>query len=292
MKVFKGIALATVLLLLLMSCPACAKEAELTVTATIYPLYVALLNIAEGVPGVTLACMSPPTGGCLHDYQMTAADRKLLAESDMVVLGGAGLESFLDAFLPQVQATVLDSSEGVPLLGDTLSANPHVWVSVSGMRAQVRNIVNGLSAIDPAHAEVYARNGDAYCERLDALQMEMKAKLADVEGSPIVTFHEAFDYFAGEFGLRVVAVVENEPGSVPSARELAEVSDAIRREGVRALFAEPQYDDPSVTILSRETGVPVYLLDPAVSGDWRQADIHSYERIMRGNADTLLEALR
>lgn len=119
----------------------------------------------------------------------------------------------------------------------------------------------------------------------------MHALLAPCEGMPIITFHAAFDYLAQEFGLRVVAVVETDAGSAPSAQELANVAEIAREEGVKALFAEPQYDDASVDILARETGLPVYLLDPVVSGEADAEDYDAYLRIMLENAQTLCEAL-
>lgn len=278
--------------LLLLSAAGCAENVKKTVTATFYPLYVALINVTRDVEGVSVHCMAPPQAGCLHDYQMTTADRRLLEDSDVVVINGAGLEGFLDALLPNLEADVIDTSKGIALLEDEEhGVNAHIWVSVQGMIRQVENIVSGLAAADPDHAEQYRANGAAYTQRLEALYEEMKEALTPCEGMPIVTFHEAFDYFAEAFGLRVVAVVQSDHNTAPSGRELAALAEAIRAEHVRALFAEPQYEDVSVDILSRETGVPVYLLDPAVSGEAEPEDYDAYIRIMRRNAEALKEAL-
>ena len=111
-------------------------------------------------------------------------------------------------------------------------------------------------------------------------------------GKSIVTFHEAFDYYAAEFDLTVAAVVQHEEGDAPSAREIAETVRIIREKGVCALFAEPQYTDESINLIARETGLPVYLLDPVVSGEADPDDADAYLRIMRRNLATLLEALK
>lgn len=272
---------------------ASSQAEETLITATIFPLYIAAANIAQGVPGVRVQCMAQPQAGCLHDYQITTADMKMLAESDIVIRNGAGLEAFWESILPRLPVQSIDASEGVPTLpghhGEAV--NPHLWVSVAGMRAQVRNITDGLCAFDPAHAAQYAQNGEAYIARLELLEAEMRAALAQVEGAPIVTFHEAFDYFANDFSLRLVAVIEEAPGSAPSARALAGVAEKVGEEGVRALFAEPQYENQSVLILSRETGVPIYTLDPVASGDAEAAPLTAYEDAMRENVRVLLEAL-
>ncbi len=284
--------IAMLLTLCLVPCAGgCAQTRTLRVTATFYPLYVALLNITRGVEGVEIACLTPPQAGCLHDYQMTAADRRRLADSNIIVMNGAGLETFLTKLLPELSARVIDASEGIPLLSGEHGDNPHVWVSVSCMMEQVENIAAALGELDQAHKKQYLENARAYRDRLAALRFEMAVALGPARGKSIVTFHEAFDYFAEEFGFTVAAVVETDEGNVPSAKELAEVAETIRKEGVAALFAEPQYSDKSVQILARETGVPLYVLDPVVSGKADPTDYDAYLRIMEENLRVLEEAL-
>ncbi len=272
---------------------ACGAASEgIAVTATFYPIYLATINIARGVEGVEVSCLTPPSAGCLHDYQMTAADRRVLADSDVVVFNGAGLETFLDKLLPQLDAAAVDASEGISLLpGRESEQNPHVWVSVSGAIAQAQNITRGLAAADAEHAEQYEANCEAYVEKLEALRQETASALAPFAGAKIVTFHEAFDYYADEFGLQVAAVVQHDEGNAPSAREIAEVLSIIEEEGVCALFAEPQYADDSIDMIARESGLPVYELDPVVSGEADPEDFDAYLHIMRENLQTLLEAL-
>lgn len=280
------------LLCMLMASMATAADAPLRVTATFYPLYLATINVARDVPGLNIVCLAPPSAGCLHDYQMSTADRKVLSDTDVLVINGAGLEVFLDKLLPQLSATVIDASAGIDLLSGHHEVNAHIWVSIPGMMREVNNIADGLSAADPAHTAQYRQNADDYNAKLETLYNEMKETLAPFAGEPIVTFHEAFDYFAQDFGLRVVETVQHEHETAPSGRTLALVADEIRKEHVRALFAEPQYEDASVDVLSKETGVPVYLLDPAVSGEVDPQDFDAYLRIMESNMHTLVEALQ
>lgn len=299
-----------IILLMLLLCLAVpvahAGEVQpLRVVASFYPMYVAALNVTKDVPGIELSVMAPTSAGCLHDYQMSTADRRLVEDADVLILNGAGLESFMDKLIPQLSAHIIEASEGIELMetcydhdhdhshpGHSHEENAHVWVSPDGMAAQVRNIAAGLSAIDPDNAQLYEENADNYVAKLAALRDEITEQLAPYAGEPIVTFHEAFDYFARDFGLNIVATVVGEHGTAPSARDLADMADLIRAEGVRALFAEPQYDDTSVDILSKETGLPVYEIDPAVSGEIDATDYDAYLRIMRENAATVVEALQ
>ena len=270
----------------------CAAADGLTVTATFYPIYLAAINVCRGVEGVSVTCLAPPTAGCLHDYQITSMERRTLADSDVILANGAGLESFLEKLLPQLKGTVIEAAEGIELLPSHEDEwNPHVWVGVSGAIREAENIAAGLAAADPAHADEYAANCAAYTAKLLELKEETAAALAPCAGKSIVTFHEAFDYYAAEFGLTVAAVVQHEEGDAPSAREIAETVQIIREKDVCALFAEPQYTDESIDLIARETGLPVYLLDPVVSGEADPDDTDAYLRIMRQNLSTLLEAL-
>lgn len=281
------------LLLFCLSLGGFAAAEGLNVTATFYPLYLSAINVCRGVDGVSVSCLTPPTAGCLHDYQITSAERRALADSDVIIANGAGLESFMEKLAPQLDGAVIEASDGIDLLpGHEDEWNPHVWVSVSGAMQQAENIAAGLAAVDPAHADTYAANCAAYLEKLRLLQEETAAALAPCAGKSIVTFHEAFDYYAAEFGLNVAAVVQHDEGSAPSAREIAETIAIIREQNVTALFAEPQYSDDSVDVIARETGLTVFELDPAVTGEAIADDYDAYLRIMRQNLAVLLEALQ
>lgn len=289
----KRILLVCLLALSLAAAPSAGGEAPLRVVVSFYPLYIAAINIARDVPGVQVNVMAPPSAGCLHDYQLTTADRRSVEDADIVIINGAGLEAFMEKVLAEVSGKVIDASAGLALLPDAHhGANPHVWVSLDGMAGEIENIARGLAEADPAHAEGYQENAAAYIEKLHALAADIGQQLAPYAGEPIVTFHEAFDYFAQDFGLNIVATIQNEHGAAPSARDLAVLSTLLREQSVKALFAEPQYEDASVDLLAKETGLPVSLLDPAVSGEMDAGDFDAYLRIMQQNADTIAEALQ
>jgi len=262
----------------------------LKVVASFYPLYIATLNVACGVPGVDVANMTPSFAGCLHDYSLTPDDRATLAGADVFVVNGAGMENFLDKAVRQApRMKVITSSDGVDFIRRDGEPNPHIWLSVTRHIRQVRNIADGLAKADPPHAEAYRRNADAYAVKLRKMKEEIEAGLKDVPLRDIVTFHEAFPYFAEEFGLRVAAVIERDPGDDPSAREMAETIGVVRRLGIKAIFTEPQYPAKAAETIARETGARVCLLDPAVTGP---ADRDAFLDIMRRNLATLRKALK
>ena len=265
---------------------------ETLIVTSFYPLYVFTINITREVPGVRVVNMTEPQTGCLHDYQLVPADLKTLEKADIFVINGAGMESFLDKVTSQLpKLTLIEGSKDIPLLTDERGEeNPHVWVGISGAIQEVKNITDGLIAADPTNEALYKRNCEEYVSKLEALKTKMKDALKDVKTRDIVTFHEAFPYFAQEFDLNIISVVEREPGSEPSSGELKETIEAISQSGTRVLFAEPQYSPKSAQTIAEQTGAKVYTLDPVVTGP-KDASPDSYEKTMEKNLEVLIEAL-
>jgi len=261
------------------------------VLCSFYPMYVMALNVAQDIPGVEVRCMTESSTGCLHDYQLAPTDLKALTAADVFVANGGGMEMFVEKALRQSpKLKVIEASQGIEL---AFHQNPHVWLSLGGAIQETRTIAAGLAAADPRHAGAYTTNAAAYIDRIERLRHEMHAALDGAKHRDIITFHEAFPYFAAEFNLRVAAVIEREPGSEPNAGELAKTITTVRQAGVRAIFAEPQYPGKSAEIIQRETGVPVRTLDPAVTGPREPEQARdSYLRTMRKNLEVLAEALR
>jgi len=258
-KFLQAIALSTLLLLLAAGCareqlPAKA-EGTFHIVTSFYPMYVATLNITKGIDGVKVVNMTKPQTGCLHDYQLTPEDMKKLEQADAFVVNGAGMEAFLDkAAARQKDMKIIEASKDIELLQEGDEPNPHVWVSITAAMQQVDNIARQLSAADPKHAEQYKKNAETYNQKLAALKNEMHAAIDPLPNKNIVTFHEAFPYFAKEFHLNTVAVIERGPGSEPTPQELEATVAVIKDRGVIALFAEPQYPAEAAQTIAKESG--------------------------------------
>lgn len=266
-----------------------SSEAQTTILTSFYPMYIMTVNITRGVPGVQVVNLTQPITGCLHDYQLTTDDMKKVQAAEIMVVNGAGAESFLDKVIrQQPDLRIIEASRGMALLPGSEGTNPHIWVSVAGAIQQVKNIGQQLSELDPANASVYSANTDTYVEKLEKLRSDMHQALDGAKNRDIITFHEAFPYFAQEFNLNVAAVVEREPGAEPSAGELSETIELVKRAKVKAIFVEPQYPTRAAETIARETGARVYVLDPAVTGPMEP---DAYLNIMRNNLKTLNEAL-
>ncbi|MFC2740218.1 MAG: metal ABC transporter substrate-binding protein [Selenomonas sp.] len=269
------------------------KDGSFHIVTSFYPMYVATINITQGVDGVTVTNMTKPQTGCLHDYQLMTEDMKTLEKADAFVINGAGMESFLDKVVNQQKnLKIIDASKGIELLKDGDEENPHVWLSVTDAILQVKNIAEQLKAADPKHADAYEKNAAAYIKKLEALKTEMHAELDTVPNKDIVTFHEAFPYFAKEFGLNIISVVEREPGTEPTPAELQETIEQVKKLPVKVLFTEPQYSPSAAETIARETGAKIYTLDPVVTGEANDEAINAYIDTMKKNMKTLKTALQ
>lgn len=268
------------------------QESKLTIAASFYPIYIMTINIAKDVPGVQVIDVTPPVSGCLHDYQVTPTDLEVIEKAQILAVNGAGMESFMDKVVKQYpHLQIVEASRGIKLAKNASDGadNPHVWVSISGAIQEVRNIGEQLAVLDPGHAGKYRENTNAYVNKLETLRHKMHQSLDGVKNRNIVTFHEAFPYFAQEFNLHIAAVVEREPGSQPSAGELADTVKMVKASQVKAIFAEPQYPVKAADTIARETGAKVYELDPAVTGP---VEPDAYLKIMNKNLKVLEEALQ
>ena len=273
--------------------PAEKKTAEpFRIVTSFYPMYVATINITDGVDGVEVYNMTKPQTGCLHDYQLMTEDMKTLEKADAFVINGAGMEDFMDKVTEQQKKLkVIDASRGIALIHDEEGDNPHVWLSVTDAITQVRNIADQLKEADPTHAAAYEKNAAAYIEKLTSLKSEMHAALDTVPHKDIVTFHEAFPYFAKEFNLNIIGVVEREPGTEPTPTELQETIEQVNALPTKVLFTEPQYSPAAAETIARETGAKIYTLDPVVTGEATPAAKNAYIDTMKKNMQVLKEAL-
>ena len=291
----------TALLLVLVLFP-CLALSE-TVVTSFYPVWIMTLNLTRGLEDhVTVRNLAAPSVGCLHDYQLQTSDMKVLSGADIFLVNGAGMEAFLPEIaraLPHLP--VIEASEGIDLLenGDAVEileseeeeVNSHLWLDPVRAVRMAENIAAGLVRLMPEEESVISANLQDYRSRLETLDQQLREGLEDLPRRDIVTFHEAFPYFAAAYGLHVVAVVSKEPGEVLTPAQMSVLVREIIRLGNPPLFVEPQYTDLSAQTLSRETGSSVWSLDPMVTGPEENVPFDYYETVMLQNMETLIDAL-
>ena len=284
----------------------------LTVVTSFYPMYIATLNIVDGVKGVRLENLSEPQTGCLHDFQLTPEDMKLLSTADVFVINGGGIESFMsDVAKAYPKLDVVEACEDVALLSeddadsdhdhdheadaesdsahdhDHGDENAHAWMSVPRYRTMVKTIASHLAQKDEAHAEEYYANAEKYDAKLAKLEKEQDSLKSLTDGQNIVIFHEAYAYVADDFSMNACYLLDLDEERSVSAGEIKQVISAIKDDGVSVILAEELYGKSMGDTVSRETDVHVVYIDPLNRGEY---DKDSYLDGMEQNIELIKDA--
>ncbi len=295
---------------LLLLFPASAAESKrLQILTSFPPAYCWTANVAGDLADVEN--LLPGTVGP-HDYEFSPRDLRRLHAADVLVVNGLELEPWLarlkQSLADRAKPVIVELSAGLkgeliydlgpqeegkaasPRAPEALQpANAHIWLDPRLAARAITNIATALRVADPAHADGYAANEAAYIARLQLLDAEIAQGLAPVPQHDIVTFHNAFPYFARRYGLRVIGVVEEVPDVSPSARHLSNLGRIIHDRGVKVIFAEPQFSRRLADQVSRDLKVGVAELDTLETGALTP---QFYEETMRRNLKTLQTHLR
>lgn len=284
---YAGIASAA---LALVAGPALAHDVKIVASFSI------LGNMVEEVVGdmAEVTTIVGPDADA-HVYQPSVADARAVAEADVVFVNGLGFETWSDTLIAEsgTKAVVHVATEGVtPVMVDG-TIDPHAWNSLSNGVIYVTNVAAAMKEAMPDHAADIDANAQAYIAKLEALDAETKAKLADLpaERRTVVTAHDAFGYLANAYGMNFLAPVGIDTEAEPSAKELAELIDQIKSEGAAALFVENITSPALVKQVADETGLEIggRLFSDALSE--RGGPATSYLTMFQHNLATLLEAL-
>ena len=264
------------------------KEQPAQIVATTLPVYEFTSSLCQGTDLSVVRLVNEEVS-CLHDYSLQTRQMRAIENAQLVVISGGGLEDFLaDAIHGQ---TVVDASAHVALHhghnhdGHDHAHDPHIWLSPVLAKEMVENICQGLIAQYPEYSEVFLKNQALLQDQLDQLDAYGKAELEDLSCRKLITFHDGFTYLAEHYGLTILRAVEEESGSEASARELIDLICLVREHDLPAIFTEKSGSVSAAQIISRETHVPVYTLDMAMSGN-------SYFDAMYHNIRVLKEALQ
>lgn len=260
------------------------EEDGFLVVTSFYPMYIAAENIVGESENVTLKNLSEPQTGCMHDYQLTPEDMKLLSGADVFIINGGGIETFL-AKVAQAYPDLLivDASEGVDLEED----NSHVWMSIPAHMQQVQNIARAVCDLDGENREYYEARKEEYLSELSKLKEQQEEIRREIQGEKIISFHEAYDYVARDFGLTVALTLDLDEERQVSAGEVADVLAAVADEGISVIFAEELYGREMAQTVQKEADVTVCYLDTLVRGEYEP---DSYIKNMKENIRLIREA--
>ncbi len=278
-----------------------------------------LADIAQHVAGDRLTVdVLIPSGIDPHGFEPTPADVRKVADSDLLIINGAGLEAFLERLLENAggERTVVEASAGLtsrtPHAAEAVDeaadehadeedhghgeTDPHFWLDPVLVIKYVENIRDGLNAADPAGAATYTANAAQYIADLKVLDVWIVEQVQAIppERRLLVTNHESFGYFADRYGFTLLGAVVPSVSSAasPSAEQLARLVDRVKAAGVRAVFIETGANPQLAEQLAREAGVTVVseLLTHSVTAAGGPAP--DYIAMMRYNVQTIVAALK
>ena len=303
---------------LLVACNASTNADEsgkTSVVASFYPLAEAAQQVGGDL--ISVENLTPP-GVEPHDLELAPDDIESIATADVIVYLGGGFQPAVEDAISQAGDAVtvdallaVDTNEAPPSEAEEgLTVDPHVWLDPARYEEVVRTVADALSEADPANESTYDANAhahvakidrvsivlvreqDGYVAKIEALDDDFRAGLADCERTTIVTSHEAFAYLAESYGLTEVGITGLSPEAEPSAQRLAEIKDLVEREGITTIFAEELVSPKVAETLAEEAGVTVEVLDPLESlTDDQVAAGEDYVSVMRENLDILRGAL-
>lgn len=278
---------------------------ELTVVTSFYPMYIAAENVIGDADGVRLENLSEPQTGCLHDFQLTPEDMKLLSTADVFIINGGGIESFMKEVAEAYpNLKIIEACENTSLLSEEEKdthhheeeteeehahgdVNAHAWMSVSAYETQVRTIADGLSEADPERSSAYQNGAKAYLGKLDELKKRQEKLKQEISGQSVILFHEAYAYVAEDYGLQVNYLLDLDEERQVSAGEVSDVLSAVRKGHVKYILAEELYGKSMGDTIQKESDAKVLYLNPLNRGTYEK---DSYINGMKKNMEILEEA--
>jgi zinc/manganese transport system substrate-binding protein len=231
----------------------------------------------------------------VHVYSPTPADAKKIADAKLAIVNGLGLEGWLPRLLKSAgsKAAIVTATRGIAPRKLGSDADPHAWQSVANAGTYIANIRDALAAADPAGAETYRANAAAYQVKLDALDREVRAAVAQIPQGrrKVISTHDAFGYLAASYGIEFIAPLGVSTESEASARDIARIITQIRSQKIPAVFLENISDPRLIGRISAETGARVggTLYSDSLTDE--KGDAPTYIDMVRHNIRSLTGAL-
>ena len=251
-----------------------------------------------------------PTGVDPHSFEPAPKDLTAVTGADMIFINGAGLEEFLNRLLEsagEASTEVVDTSEGIQLREleepdaggleepEGQNVDPHVWFDPANVMIWTQNIEKALSDLDPANAQAYAANADAYRAELQQLDSWIQGQVTQIpqDRRKLVTDHQVFGYFADRYGFEQLGAVipSFTAAAEPSAQQLAALENSIKKAGVQAIFVGKTVNPILAQRIASDTGTKlVALYTGSLTEPGGEAD--SYIALMRYDVAAIVEALK
>ncbi len=244
-------------------------DGEFNIVTSFYPMQILAMNVAGGIDGVTVECMSAPDIGCIHDHVFTTDDLRKVENADVYIENGLELETFNDRLLsayPDLQvieaaAEVTDAPE------DDGEVNGHVWTSIDDYIIQIRTVSAALSEADPDHAADYEANAEAYIEKIEQLTESYADQIAAVEGMRVLVIDETLPSFCVWLGLDYEVIETDHEQASLSAGDIADTVDWMNDNGVSVILVSSDSDDGIAEAVAAEINGSIVAFNTCMTGE-------------------------
>jgi len=244
-----------------------AEKRQLKVLASFYPLY----EFTKIIGGERIeVSVIVPSGIEPHDWEPTIQDLQKMQNADIIVINGVGLEPWIIKLVSvNPDILIVDTSNGIPLLkknkhmfNNKIQNDPHIWLDPVLAKKQIQNIVDGLIRIDPQNTDYYQENANAYNTKLILLDKKIRNELSICVKKDFLAFHDAFSYFANEYGLNQNTVIGVNPNEEPTAVTLQQIVQKAQNLDLHVIFTEEAVNPRISEVIADEIGAKVLTLSP------------------------------
>ncbi|MDM7939890.1 MAG: zinc ABC transporter substrate-binding protein [Methanothrix sp.] len=259
----KGLSILVVIALAALLCGCVSPEelpsGKINVVTTIAPQRELIKSVGKDFVNITVLV---PPGAEPHTFEPTPSQMRAVADADLYIMNGAGLEFWMDRLLQvNKKMVVVDTSKGIDLVWESGGeADPHIWLSLRNAVVQLDNIYQGLVQVDPDNKDFYLKNKEEYVQKLQSLDAELNQSFSTAHRKIFVVHHPAWTYFARDYNLEQVPLMENE--KEPGPKYLGEVIDLARKNNITAIFVEPEFNPKAAEVIAKEMNARIIDLDP------------------------------
>ena len=290
---------------------ACADQSleQPQVVVTIKPIHALVSGVMKGVGTPHLLLQG---GESPHSYSLRPSQIPKIHHATLVVWVGPTVETFLEKpmvalghntpllrLLDLQDLTILERREGDEwekhLHSDfhqshqVFDIDPHIWLDPHNAKIIVQAVTQRLRVIDTPHAERYTANATRLIHQLDQLDQTLKHQLASLKELPYLVFHDAYHYFEHRYGLKAVGTISLSPEIHPSAKWLHQLRVSLKKQQIRCIFSEPQFESALIATLIEGTSVQRGILDPL--GAKLKAGPQTYFTLLHDLAQSLNQCL-
>ena len=283
--------LSTIMIVIaLLWCCGCSGPAEgpphgtVNVAVSVFPVY----DIARNICGNSAeAFFIIPAGADPHTYEPLPSIARQLQGISLFIGISRGFDGWMEHYIPKNAPRDYIINEKTQFQGN---ANPHIWLSVRESKKIASTIARNLSEVDPSHRDIYKHNLNVYLMKLDDLDNTIAGMFKSSKSRSFIQWHEAWNYFAADYGLIIAGTVEREGSDKASVRSIKDIVERAKRDRVRVVVVSLNAEERTAGVLAGEIGGMIVRLDGI--GDPRSSDRSDYIQLMLYNAKTLAQSLR